>query len=75
MFYYTPVGHSDKLLALRLTSNPMKDCVSRCHAEIRTVADMKHFPTSKKTWPTINVLDRNKSNKRELLILEFLIKQ
>ena len=51
-----------------LITNPMKDCFSRCHAEIRTAADIKHFPSSEKTWATINVLDRNKSNKKELLI-------
>ena len=36
---------------------------------------MKHVWSSEKKWPTKAVLDRNKINMEELLILEFLIKQ
>ena len=38
-------------------------------------ASWKHFCSSEKKWPTKTVLDQNKINMEELLILEFLINQ
>ena len=56
------------LVHIRAVPSMVKERVS-------SKASQKHFCSFEKKWPTKDVLDRNKINMEEVLILEFSIKQ